>query len=1561
MSTVCRLKAAGAILALITAVTCSQVWGDPAGRGRRSTKIDDAIRTLKPADAADDLPGGKFARQPVVTYQALDGDLHFALQLQPKLPAPAPRPLDVLVVVDTAASQAGAPLKRARQITEQLVKDAGANDRVAVWTINTPDATRDLSGGLQAKDSAKLADALTTLEKVEYASGAVDLKDGLKKALRTFETRPERQAVVLFLGRGESALAPLSDADRVELAQDMVSRQVEFFPVPVGLRVHPINLHGLACATGGALVRMDPSEKPADFVKRLHESLVAPVLYPTKALFSADVTQLLPTRLPPLRGDVPTLVAGRMKPADALAWKVEGTVAGRAVVAEASETVTPPEMTNYFLVSLVNQWSNADKSAPARMRADRGLAQEFERVRLAHDEFLNDAHWALSQNNWGAAEKLFQSARKIDPRDVEATAGLKVVEKLKTGKISRAQLRETLNDTKAIGTRFEKGGDVQVVKARVQELAQEPAPTLPPAAGAPANPPVEAGNLIDLERRRRAVQEQQLSQLVEDTIRRARELINSDPDTAYDLLKRQLGSVRENTDLTDAVRATLAGRLESAMRTTQQQGIIVKQNQEEALRARIQADARAAAFSRQQGEQERIRERVRSFSALMNQARYEEAYKEALVLQQEQISKGAPVPVQATAAYTMGLNSANLREFEDLRRIKEDRYMLTLLQVERSHVPFPDEPPVAFPPASTWKQITDLRKDKYTSDGLGGDQNSGKTKELRDKLNKTVNIEKAIDNAPLRDVIEFLSDKYELTILVDTQAFDQQGQKAVEDAPVKLPKMPGVTLSTVLRLLLSQVNGTYLIRRDYIEITTGDRAIAEKAVRAYPVADLVIPIPNGINNQSLNQNLQVLGSSLSAAGQAIFGAVGGGLNVGNFGALGIGGVGGLGVGGLGIGGLGIGGALGAGGLGGAIGALGVGGAAQAGFQGNLGFAGGNNQTNLGFGGGTLGFGGGQQGQFGNLGGQFGLQGGDTSAILIELIQDVIAPKEWEKRAARYLFNNTLVKPGEEESTPILNPDLLNSLGYYQPARALVVRATSRIQTRLGGGLQIKGGGGAAAAAADPAAKPGMLAFGPGAKDRNAGGVAVAKADAKPAAQPKPQPAAEAVAVAKKDHDPKAAWQDAMAKGQFKPRQVIATADILGHFDKFDEAAELLKADLRQGVMVHPCVFEALALALQGSGGSLEEVERARVSVLDLEPRSPLGYLQAAKAMDELGKPERAVAFCKQAAALEPNQPDPYVNTLVYLQKQSDVDTDAMQWAADNLLRREWAVDGAVQQASARQRLQELANKLSAAGRQADARRVLAAVSGQAQRDLEIEVTWADQADLDLKVTEPSGTVCSPRQRMTTGGGAWAGDHLGPNANRETYAAAEAFPGVYEVQVERVWGKPLGNKATVKVTKFKGTDRQTQELHTLALDSQGQAFLRVELDGGRRTSATSVPPSAMAVRTVKKAQREDPDRVFNILRSMADPVFASGGNRMKGGTSAAGTMTDALGDTPDTESVAEMNRQTKVASALASGVEMTQQTQVSADGRSLKVSLAPVFQAVSAGDVGVNLPTVPGGR
>jgi RNA polymerase sigma factor (sigma-70 family) len=125
-------------------------------------------------------------------------------------------------------------------------------------------------------------------------------------------------------------------------------------------------------------------------------------------------------------------------------------------------------------------------------------------------------------------------------------------------------------------------------------------------------------------------------------------------------------------------------------------------------------------------------------------------------------------------------------------------------------------------------------------------------------LQQPVPIDKPIENAPLKDVLEFLSDNYAVTFIVDTQAFDQdQGNKTVEDSMVRLPKMPGVTMSTVLRFLLAQVGGTYLIHRDYIEITTHRRQIVDAfGPGAGGPAELLPPTVNiAFDNQPLEKAL----------------------------------------------------------------------------------------------------------------------------------------------------------------------------------------------------------------------------------------------------------------------------------------------------------------------------------------------------------------------------------------------------------------------------------------------------------------------------------------------------------------------------------------------------------------------------------------------------------------------------------------------------------------------------------------------------------------------------------
>src|SRR5207302_1479636 len=107
-------------------------------------------------------------------------------------------------------------------------------------------------------------------------------------------------------------------------------------------------------------------------------------------------------------------------------------------------------------------------------------------------------------------------------------------------------------------------------------------------------------------------------------------------------------------------------------------------------------------------------------------------------------------------------------------------------------------------------------------------------------------------------------------------------------------------------------------------------------------------------------------------------------------------------------------------------------------------------------------------------------------------------------------------------------------------------------------------------------------------------------------------------------------------------------------------------------VVRPWVYDSLAMALESSHASPDEIERARLSTVDLQPQDAQTLVQAAKDMAKLKHYDRAVAFCRQAAMLEPNVPYPYEEALVIAEMAKD--TSAMEWAAGGLLRQDWPVE-----------------------------------------------------------------------------------------------------------------------------------------------------------------------------------------------------------------------------------------------------------------------------------------------
>ncbi len=507
---------------------------------------------------------------------------------------------------------------------------------------------------------------------------------------------------------------------------------------------------------------------------------------------------------------------------------------------------------------------------------------------------------------------------------------------------------------------------------------------------------------------------------------------------------------------------------------------------------------------------------------------------------------------------------------------------------------------------------------------------------------------------------------------------------------------------------------------------------------------------------------------------------------------------------------GIAGVAGIGGIGGQgfqnIGAAGN--AGQGGFQGNF-----QGQGNLGVGGGIVGFGGQQLGQFGNLGGQFGLQGGNQSSLLINLIRYTVGkPKDWAP-----LVNPVTgdpANPTDDNSPEGLNQDN-NSLFFYPPSQALVVKATSTIHSKASNLIVAPN---AMAAANRPGGD--RLAAGNRKPNVRVGAGGHERPDDK--AGPPP--------------DPKTVWQDALAKGIDNPSLIIATADFLMMNGKFDHTAEFLKANLRQGIVVDPWVYQSLAIALRAAGGSTEDIERAEVSTADLEPKDAQGYLQAARAVAQDERYGLALAFCRQAALLEPGTPHAYADALNYAELAKD--PKAMDWAAGNLIRQDWPVNNKKLQDRAGQKIESLVKLLEQGGRKEESERLLGDIADRKRRDLVIKLRWQGEADLDLKVIEPTGSVCTSLNRQTIGGGVLIGDSLA-DMTGETYLAAEAFPGEYEIEIEKVWGHPLNDKAQLRIIRHQGTPDEVEQLVTVEVKSRTSDRIKVKLEAGRRKEAAYV--------------------------------------------------------------------------------------------------------------------------
>ncbi|MGH7174679.1 MAG: hypothetical protein ACRELG_30810, partial [Gemmataceae bacterium] len=227
---------------------------------------------------------------------------------------------------------------------------------------------------------------------------------------------------------------------------------------------------------------------------------------------------------------------------------------------------------------------------------------------------------------------------------------------------------------------------------------------------------------------------------------------------------------------------------------------------------------------------------------------------------------------------------------------------------------------------------------------------------------------------------------------------------------------------------------------------------------------------------------------------------------------------------------------------------------------------------------------------------------------------------------------------------------------------------------------------------------------------------------------------------------------------------------------------------------------------------------------------------------------------------------------------------------------------------------------------------------------------------------------SPLHRQTIGGGVLIGDLLA-DMTRESYLAAEGFSGEYEIEIEKIWGHPLNNKVQLKIIRHQGTPEEREELRTVELKSRISQRIKVKLEDGRRTETAYVaPPSARKKPNMEPAALENPDKVFHQLRVLADPEVTGVGRGFSGGVGSQGrtvlpSQLKAGKVKPNTPDNDRTLYQTRVKPFVQNALDVTAKAVISADRRSVRLSMTPIFNTVRGAQnlpVVVN-PTIPGGH
>jgi hypothetical protein len=787
-------------------------------------------------------------------------------------------PARVLVLVDTSASQMGDFRRSARDALAGMLETARPADRYLAAAADV--ACVPLGDGFVPAGDPAAKTSLTALD-ARTPLGSTDLIEVLDRAVElvgeTQAAAPSGGRSIVYIGDGPG-LGGIDPGDFQRILETLRGKHITFSAIGIGPQVNWPCLAALASATGGMLLVPDETVSAKDAGGRMAQLAVAATAWPEQVAISTAAPEaglrMLPARMPPLRGDRDSvvLVEGPLDAATIEMLLDTGAAVLTAPPVSLDLPATQPQEEHAYLEELArNARDTAGAFLPLLGREGLDLARRAIRGEAATLAVLSRQAEAAGAHD--AALRLAQASLRRDPDNTAAA----------------------------------------VVRSVAQQIPAPPAEELTPDMLPPATSDFDAGSdeLADINALRK-VRAQQLEQETAVRLRNARHLMMSDPDQSRANLKDLQQAVNSSDDLDAAMRDRLSRQIEMSIRES-----VVRS------REKVECDLaneRRAAIGRERqrldgelrAKEERFKQLTERYTALLTTG-IEQRYQRPLVQQHDdpiqlandpsgeydefiraerevademaveasRIYGNYPMPMTAReiartapiVARTLHYDSQNVRYRREMQR----NFMDALHLVDLAAIPFVDEPPIHYPNADRWREIT-KRRAKYKSVDLA---NPGSAeKRLYDALDQPVD-ELNFQETPLRDVINQLKDKYDIPILADKKAFEDAGLDL--DTTVVTQNVSGISLRSALRLLLGDIDLTYLIKDEVMLITTKDKAAENLVIKVYPVGDLVMPLSAGGGVNPFQTGGGMGGAGGVNSGQGAGGGMGGGMGGGGMG------------------------------------------------------------------------------------------------------------------------------------------------------------------------------------------------------------------------------------------------------------------------------------------------------------------------------------------------------------------------------------------------------------------------------------------------------------------------------------------------------------------------------------------------------------------------------------------------------------------------------------------------------------------------------------------------------